>query len=262
VISSYSGNTEEPLSLYEAVKKRKAKVAAITSKSLNNQLAVLMAQKRIPGFIFDPENNPSSQPRLGLGYAVFGAIKLLEKTGTLKITSETAREVVAGIKGRNPFMTVNVKTGRNVAKKTAYHLKDKIVILVGSEFLQGNIHVFRNQLNENGKNLAVYLISPDMNHYALESLENPKDIKDKIVFLFIDSSLYSPRVQKRNMLVKQLIRQKGIAYRELKLRSRIKLAQSFELLQFGSWVSYYLALLNEIDPSSIPWVNWFKERLK
>lgn len=262
ILSSYSGNTEETLSTYEEAKKRKARIVGITAKGLNNKLADLMEEKKIPGFIFEPENNPSLQPRLALGYAVFGAIKLLDKAGLLKVKSETAREVVAGIKGRNPFLNVNVKTRRNIAKKMAYKFKDKTIVIVASEFLEGNVHALRNQFNENSKNLAFYLISPDMNHYALEGLENPGGLNNNIKFLFVDSNLYSPRAQKRNALVKQLIKQKGIEYEEIKLRSRIKLAQSFELLQFGTWLTYYLALLNEADPASIPWVNWFKDRLK
>lgn len=262
IISSYSGNTEEPLSTYAQAKKKKAKILIFTAKGLNNKLEDLMEKERLPGFVFAPENNPSDQPRLALGYAIFGAIKLLEKAGILKVDSTTAREVVAGIRGRNPFWNINVKTKRNVAKKMAYKFEGRTVVLVASEFLEGNIHALRNQLNENSKNLSFYLISPDMNHYALEGLENPGSLKGNIKFLFVDSLLYNERTQKRNALVKQLIREKGLEYEEIKLRSRIKLAQSFELLQFGAWLSYYLALLNEADPASIPSVDWFKDRLK
>lgn len=261
IISSYSGNTEEPLSVYGQVKKKKAKIMAITAKGINNRLEELMEKDKIPGFIFEPENNPSRQPRMGLGYAIFGAISLLSKAGLLKMTSQTAREVVAGIKGRNPFWNVNVKTRRNLPKKMAYKFHEKSIVLVGSEFLEGNMHTLRNQINENSKNTAFYLISPDMNHYALEGMENPNGLKDGSMFLFFDSELYHERTQKRNALVKQLLKQKGIPYQNIKLGSRIKPAQSLEALQFGTWFSFYLGLLNEVDPAQIPWVDWFKRRL-
>lgn len=262
IISSYSGNTEEPLSVYKKVKDKKAKILAITGKSLNNKLSDLIDKEKIPSFVFEPENNPSFQPRVGLGYAVFGAIKLLDKTGILKIKSQTAREVVAGIKGRNPFWTVNVKTNKNAAKRMAYKLQGKTIAIVASEFLEGNAHILRNQLNESSKNLAFYLISPDMNHHALEGLENPEGLENNIKFLFINSGLYNERIQKRNILARQMISQKGIEFEEINPKSRFRLAQALEVLQFGTWLTYYLSILNESDPASIPWVNWFKDRLK
>lgn len=261
IMSSYSGNTEEPLSVYKELKKRKAKIAVITSKGINNEMEDIMEKDDIPGFVFDPQNNPSGQPRLGMGYAIFGAAKLLEAAGLLRVSSQTAREIVAGIKGRDPFWSVNVKTHRNTPKKIAYKLHNKTIVLVGSEFLAGNMHTLRNQINENGKNLSFYLISPDMNHYALEGLENPGNLKDKLIFLFFDSDLYNERTRKRNSLAKKLLKQKEMEYHSIKLKSRIKPAQSFEALQFGTWLSFYLALLNETDPAQIPWVDWFKRRL-
>ncbi|MBD3248404.1 hypothetical protein GF382_03920 [Candidatus Falkowbacteria bacterium] len=261
IISSYSGNTEEPLSTYEKAKKKRARIMAITSKSMDNKLMDLIEKKKIPSFVFDPENNPSGQPRLGIGYSVFGAIRLLEKAGVLKVSSETAREVVAGIKGRDPFWNVNVKLRRNFAKRLAQELLGKIVVIVGSEFLEGNIHALRNQLSENGKSFSSYLISPDLNHFALEGLDHPSFIKDKFRFLFFNSDLYNEKTQKRNILIRQILEKKSIPYSEVNLKSRIKLAQSFEVLQFGSWLSFYMAILNGVDPSPIPWVDWFKDRL-
>lgn len=262
IISSYSGNTEEPLSTYVLAKKKKAKIICFTAKGSNNKLEDLMKKEKLPGFVFMPKNNPSGQPRLALGYSVFGAIKLLDKAGILKVDSRVVQEVVTGIRARASFWGSDVKIGKNIAKKIAYKFKGRTVVIVASEFLEGNIHALRNQFNENSKNLSFYLVSPDMNHYALEGLDNPKGLRKNIKFLFIDSEIYSKRTQKRNALVKQLIRKKGLEYEEVKLRSRNKISQSFELLQFGSWMSFYLALLNGVNPANIPWVNWFKDRLK
>ena len=90
----------------------------------------------------------------------------------------------------------------------------------------------------------------------------PSANKKNLTFLFFDSKLYHPRVQKRAELTKQVIKKNGISIISHELKGQTKLAQAFEVLQLGSWVSYYLGLLNGVDPVKIPWVDWFKKRIK
>ena len=49
---------------------------------------------------------------------------------------------------------------------------------------------------------------------------------------------------------------------EYKLSGNTKFIQALELLQFGSWLTFYLAMLNNVNPSLIPFVDWFKKKLE
>ena len=82
-----------------------------------------------------------------------------------------------------------------------------------------------------------------------------------MIFLFFDSDLYRPRIQKRSNLTKKIGQKNKIKVISHKLRGKTKLEQSFEMLQFGAWITYYLGMLNNVDPVNIPWVDWFKEQL-
>jgi len=33
------------------------------------------------------------------------------------------------------------------------------------------------------------------------------------------------------------------------------------MMQFGCWLTYYLAMINNVNPVKIPWVDWFKNEL-
>jgi len=68
-------------------------------------------------------------------------------------------------------------------------------------------------------------------------------------------------VKKRLALTKDIVKKNKIKIYSYKLSGKNKLTQSFELLNFGSWLTFYLAMLNEVNPSLIPWVDWFKRRL-
>lgn len=260
LLSSYSGNTEEVLSVYSEVKKRRAKVLIICEQG-ESKLAQLIKKEKVPGFMFRADNNPSGQPRMGLGYSVLGVAMLLARAGLVEIKSSIIEKVIANLEVWNRELTPARAIKANQAKKIALKLFNKLPVLVGAEFLTGNLKILRNQFNETSKNFACFLELPDLNHFALESLTNPKSNQNNLLFFFVDSSFYHPRVQKRSTLTKQIVKKNKLKYIEYKLAGASKLEQSFELLQLGSWVTYYLAMLNNVNPVKIPWVDWFKKEL-
>jgi glucose/mannose-6-phosphate isomerase len=259
ILSSYSGLTEETLSVYKEVKKRKAKITVVSAKSVNNRLYDLMLKDKLPGLIFEPLANPSNQPRLALGYAFFGLLFLLLKVRVLKLKKMEERGIVKELLASGKKMDIGVSD--NPAKKLAAELFGRQIFICGGDFLEGNLHTLRNQFCENSKQTASYLVLPDMNHYALEGLSNPAGNKDNLVFLFFKSSLYSPAIQSRLTLTEQVVEKNGIKALSWELKSKTKTGQAAEMLQAGSWITFYLAFLNGVDPVKIPWVDWFKEKL-
>ncbi len=261
IIVSYSGTTEEPLSIYREAKKRGAKILAIAENKPGNGLQKLMAAENIPGYTFTAANNPSGQPRLGVGYTMFGIIALLMRADFLQIEEQEVEKYISSMKTVSKKLMPEKTTKNNAAKKIAEQLKDKNIVLVGAEHLEGNLYSIRNQANETAKQFAAYLTLPDLNHYAMEGLVNPAANKKNMLFLFFDSILYHPRVQIRAKLTKQVVIKNGIKVISCKLQGETKLEQTFEMLQLGSWISYYLSILNHADPVKIPWVDWFKKQL-
>lgn len=261
IISSYSGNTEEPLSVYEEVKKRGAKILGITSHG-NGKLEKLMIEENIPGYVFNPDFNASSVPRVGLGYSILGTAVMLAKTGLFKIDIKEIKDIIASMEIWSRELRLEEKENYNLAKILAKKIYGKIPIIVASEFLTGNLKALRNQFCESGKNFSCYLTIPELNHYAMEGLEFPKSNGKNLIFFFVDSDLYHPRNKKRIELTKKITVKNNIKFIEHKLISKTKLGQALELLQLGSWIAYYLGILNKKDPAINPLVDWFKNNLK
>ena len=161
IISSYSGTTEEPLSTYQEAKKRGAKVIAITSRG-QGRLEKLMIKDNIPGYIFKPLHNPSGQPRLGLGYSVFGLAVMLAKAGIFKIETKKIKNIIADLEIWDRRLRPVIKTKNNQAKQLAAELFNKQPILVAAEFLIGNIRALRNQLCESSKHFTkIHILRSD-----------------------------------------------------------------------------------------------------
>jgi hypothetical protein len=68
-------------------------------------------------------------------------------------------------------------------------------------------------------------------------------------------------VQKRYPLTKKVIEKNDISSFSYTPRSETKMNQVFETFVFGSMLVYFLAKSKKIDPTSIPWVDYFKEQL-
>lgn len=258
VVSSYSGTTEEPISTLRPALKRKAKVLGITTGA---KLGQLMKRYNVPGYIINPRFNPCNQPRMGLGYAIIGLMGLFKKCGIIKLEDKEVNQIIGTVVRCHKILGVKNLYTKNPAKKLAFGIKGKIPILFGAEFLIGNTHVFSNQINENSKNFTTDFVISELNHHLLEGLSNPKAARKLLKFLIIESDLYLPRIKARFSVTKKVIKGNKFNFETYKAKGKDRIIQSFEVLLFGSYVSFYLAVLNKVNPSLIPWVDYFKKEL-
>ena len=257
VASSYSGNTEEIISAYKEAKKKKAKIIVITANK-QSQLGKLAAKDKLPLIEFPTKDNPSNQPRFGIGPSLVTLLKIIQKVGVLKSRDKELRSIIKRLQTWQNKLTPN--KSNNQASKIAHDIFTYNIMLITGEFLEGNAHTLRNQFNENSKNFACYLTLPELNHYALEGLAKPED--KNLICLYFESALYSPVVQKRLNLTVKVLKKNKVKAIKIKLKGTTKLEQSLEMMQLGVWITYYLAELNKVDPIKIPWVDWFKKELK
>lgn len=257
VLSSYSGTTEETLASAEDAKKRGAKIAVITA---GGGLLDLAKKNNYPYYEIHPQFNPSNQPRMAIGYSVFGQLGLFHAMGLIKVSDDEVKELVTLLRKNNEYLAPE-SIDKNTAKYLAYAAVDKMVVLVGAEHLEGAMHVFNNQLNENAKNFTDFITIPELNHHYMESLSFPVHQKDSVLFIMVNSNLYHPRVQARFPLTKDVIEQNGYEVQFVQAVWKTKLAQVWESIQLGAFTNFYLSMLHGINPAPIPWVDYFKEKL-
>ncbi|HYD35845.1 MAG TPA: SIS domain-containing protein [Vitreimonas sp.] len=259
IASSYSGTTEETLAAVVDAQQKGAKIAGITS---GGKLAEFLKANNYPALVFDPVYNPCKSPRMALGYSVFGQIALFAKVGLLNVTEAEYQGVMNAISQAHLEFSANVDQNSNQAKLLAFELHDRVPVVTISEHLEGVAHVFANQLNENSKTFAEYRVVPELNHHLMEGLQFPKNNEHNLLFVTAHSDLYGTSNQRRMELTEQVLEQNHIEYRTYQAKAATKLEQAFEFLVFGSYTSFYLALLNNQNPTPNPWVDWFKAELK
>ncbi len=256
IVTSYSGTTEEPIAAYKIAKHRGASIIILSSDS-NNDLVRLANRDKVPHYFFTTDANPSGQPRLGLGYGIAGILFLLRKLGLIRFDDAGMKAILSQLKRKNKTLEESSSEPERLARRLSGHE----VMLIGGQIFEGNLRAMRNLFCETAKNFVSYLVLSDLNHYALEGLSHPTSNRKRLVALFIESDLYDARIAKRLDLTKEVMRKQGITVISYNASGKTALAQAFDILQFGSWLSYRLSLLNRVDPLTVPWVDWFKKHL-
>ncbi|MBI4281003.1 hypothetical protein HY628_02285, partial [Candidatus Uhrbacteria bacterium] len=96
----------------------------------------------------------------------------------------------------------------------------------------------------------------------MEGLGHPPLVRQNLVALFLRSRLNHPSVQKRFPLTEAVFRRQGIPTLSFRPAGNTPLAQIADCLSWGSYITYYLSILNRVDPAKTPWVDYFKKKLR
>ncbi len=252
IAQSYSGTTEETISCLLAGLEKKT---LLCGTSVGGELGEILTQNKLPYYQINPQFNPSGQPRYGLGYTIFGLLGCLVKIGLLSLSESEIKQAFN-------FVEEDLANIDGQAKEISRKLQNKIPLIFSAEHLAGNAHIWRNQINESSKSLADYNLLPELNHHLLEGLANPPDNKNNLIVLGLTSSLYSDKIKKRLELTREVVEKNKIEFMTVEAKGVNTLEQSLWMLSLGGFISFYLAEIYKVDPAGIPWVDYFKKRLK
>jgi glucose/mannose-6-phosphate isomerase len=258
IVSSYSGTTEETISCLKEAQKRRAKILGITG---GGDLARILKRDKLPAYVFDPVHNPCRQPRLGLGYLAAGMLGLVASFQRIPGLSGDLKTLPARIRHCGDGWKVSSPMRDNHAKLMAQALAGTVPVIVSAEHLAANGHVLQNQIHESAKQFCAAFPLPELNHHLMEGLRFPESARQDLGFLFLGSHLYGERMKRRLSATEKVLAKQGYGYSLWEAEESTALGQSFEALMFGSWVSFYMAMLNRANPSDIPWVDFFKKEL-
>jgi len=257
IFSSYSGTTEETLATYEQAKAKTDLLMAITT---GGDLMTWCRRDNIPVITFDPSRyNPSGQPRSAIGYSVVSQIGIFAKLNFIQVLDDQMRRAIEHV-GRIAEEIENDPTHpiRQVVAASAH----KSLLLFAGPILSGAAHAFSNQVNETGKNFCTYFEIPELNHHLLEGLAHPESFVKNSHVLLIDSPLYHERVSKRFTITSDVLTQLGFAHTRYQIKAAAPIAAALEVLQIGGYCAYLMGLQNNVDPSPVPWVTYFKQQLQ
>jgi glucose/mannose-6-phosphate isomerase len=256
LISSYSGNTEETLSAYHDAKARSSNMVVITS---GGRLSRLAMEDDVP-VVNIPAGLP---PRAAFGYSFFPILILLSGIGAIKDQAFYIDDAIKNLKRlKNERLGHKVEDKENQAKSMASRLYGKFPVIYASEDRMGAVATrWRGQFAENSKTLASSNVFPEMSHNEIVGWENPRQaLKDSAVIMLKDRS-DDPSVSKRMQIVKRMLKKKGVDVIDVNSTGKELLGRIFSLVYIADFVSFYLAILNKVDPTPIESITYLKKEL-
>lgn len=254
IASSYSGMTEETLFSFTQALATPAKKLALTS---GGKLKALAEQNGVQVFVIDY----LSQPRAALGHSFFPLLGICQRLGLVGDKSEEIAGMVQVLEDLQTTIDDNCPLSLNLAKQLATKLYQRLVVIYGAAILSPVAQRWKTQINENSKAWAFYELFPELNHNAMVGYEFPGELAQRIFVVLLRSQHLHPRTLIRYQVTAEVLSQAKVSYEVVEGRGESALSQMMSIVLLGDWVSYYLALLYETDPSPVMVIDYLKKQL-
>jgi glucose/mannose-6-phosphate isomerase len=246
ICSSYSGNTEETLEVFEQLLKTGAKVVVISSGGK----LIELAKKHGLDYLQVPNN--WSSPRACIGYSVVAQLAVFK--GAKLISGKALTHVKSGIK----LLNSNQKDIQKNARKMASFLTNKIPVIYSADRFEPVAIRWRQQINENAKMLCWHHVLPEMNHNELVGW---REEQSSIAVIWLRNEDDYQRTKIRTDITKGVVEHFASASFEVWSKGKNTIERALYLTNLGDWLSVYLAQARGVDPIEIKVIDFLKGEL-
>ena len=255
LVTSYSGNTEETLSAYKDALKKGCKIICVTT---GGKLQKLAADDDVPVLII-PSGLP---PRGAIAYCSIPWLLIFASLGIINIGSNEivsmALDLEKVIEDYGNYDSAQDNLPLTVARRAVGQIP-LIYVSTGSFSVIGKR--WANQIQENAKMLAFTNELPEMNHNEIMGWHLTGLSRENVLPIFIISNSLHPRVKMRFDITSNLIEDKRGEVVRINPTDDKLIIQLFSLIILGDFMSYYISLLNHIDPGPVDIITELKEQL-
>jgi len=245
IFASYSGNTEETLkSLNDAIKNNLPSIGISHGGKLmeickKNNLTHI----QLPCVI---------QPRLALGYFFSVMLKILNNE---KFLEDTSKEIIPLTENLKKNITKLEAQGKKIAKL----LGGKTPIIHAPSQFGSAAMILKIKINENAKTPAFWNVYPELSHNEMVGYTLPQ--AKFHILSFIDKN-DNPKNIKRIKITANILKKYGVDTTLIEISGKSFFEKIFGMIILGDWISYYLALFYNQDPTPVKMVEDLKKSLK
>ncbi|MEM2971002.1 MAG: bifunctional phosphoglucose/phosphomannose isomerase [Candidatus Bathyarchaeia archaeon] len=255
LVASYSGETEESLSVFLDAAKRNCKIVCVSS---GGSLLDFAEKMGLP-FIRIPTGIP---PRAALPYLFTPLPIILEKTGLVSNVDAEIAETIKVLKGVSNENMPEKPVTANFSKSLASKINGTIPTVYGFGFYRAVAQRFKQQFNENSKIPAKWEFFPELNHNEIVGWEAAGALAKDFSIIFIRDKNEPKEIQVRIETTKELISAEEVKTFEVWSRGESKLAKMLSTILIGDFTSVYLAILRGVDPTPVKTISLLKERMQ
>ena len=197
----------------------------------------------------------SNSARAMIGYLIVSLLSALYHTNL--IGAAFIRETENAIDYLDRHENSIQAEAESIAKK----LKSKLPVIYCDGRLQAMALRFQQQLNENANQLAHVNTFPEMNHNEIMGWQFPDGVLSRAQVVYLCSDQDHQRVDKRMEMCRSIFERHSDPIINIVARGASLLEQYYYLIHITDWISYFLAVENQVDPDATEAVLFLKEEL-
>jgi glucose/mannose-6-phosphate isomerase len=255
VVSSYSGDTEESLSAYHQARQKGMRILGITS---GGKLKILCRQDNHPCLVI-PGGLP---PRGALGYSFFGLWGMLSKLDLIRSSRSEALEAISLLEALAAEYGLENPVPKNQAKELAVKLQNHLPVIYSSvDSLWPVARRWTNQINENSKMLSYAAFFPELCHNEIVGWQELPQIRRQAKIVMLSDREDHKSNELRAGIISGILQAEAAGIIKVETRGQSLLARMFSAIFLGDMASYYLALLNQADPTPVERIKFLKSKL-
>ncbi len=242
ILSSYSGNTEETLSMYEDALSRQCTVICIASGGKLQEIAKQSGLK-----LYAVETG--YQPRMALGYSLSTLLMIFGELNGLDMKTEL-ESVCTELEQNN--------TGIRTAEEMKTAFRDSAgdtFVVVSDVYYEATAIRFCQQIQENAKGEAFVTVLPEANHNVIESYYEKRSSN----FIFLDSGR-NARTTARFGFLKGILNEKGNRVFQMNTDG-FGVQQVFRCIHAMDWLSIFISNEKGADNMQVAIITRLKEFL-
>jgi glucose/mannose-6-phosphate isomerase len=253
-IVDYSGKSQTALRSYRDARARGANVICVTGGGKLREIAAADGTKmvRIPG------GQPS---RSAIGYLFVPLVAVMEKLGLVSRATEDISNAIKLMKNIRESFRIETATARNLAKQVAESLAGKAPVICGAAGSRELVAVrWKNQIGANSKSAAMVCVFPDTTDGPISAWDSPDEHARGPRFVFLtEAADKATDIRLLMSTAEELLDRFGVI--EIEMRGATAAERMLYGIYLGDYVSYYLALLYDVDPTQSESVTYINEQL-
>jgi glucose/mannose-6-phosphate isomerase len=251
--SSYSGDTEETLSLFEAAGVAGAPRVAVTTGGV---LARLAREQDVPVM-----GVPGGmKPRASVAYGTVAALECAALCGAAPSLRDEVERAAALLDELVAEWGPDAPDD-SPAKALATRLHGTVPVVYGAGASEPVATRWRTQFNENAKLPAFHAALPEADHNDILAWERAAGLAP-LSAVFLDDPGAHPRTRKRVELTARIVERGAAAVERVPARGETPFEHVMSLVLLGDLISVYLAVLAGVDPSRMEAIERLKRDLE
>lgn len=254
IASSHSGNTEETLEAFDQAVANGCRVLSICT---GGKLAEKTHQAGAELWRFEHKG----QPRAAVGYSFGLLLAAFTRLGLIPDPAQEVMGTLAALRAQQANLRADVPLAHNPAKRMAGQLVGRMVVVFGADVLEPVARRWKGQISEVAKAWAQCESLPEADHNTVAGVTQPEELLAKNMALFLRAPSYHPRNRLRTDLTQRLLMLEGMSTDFVDAKGEAPLAHQWTALHFGDYVSFYLAMIYEIDPTPVPTIASLKREM-